>query len=328
MPLEPKITSPKKTFFTKQCAQCDTLLGESNYLKCNSPFYKDGYLPMCKSCIKKYLIENDFSWDAVDRMCQCANIPFIPAEFERLKKLNGENVFEVYSQVFVSEEYERIGWKGYFEQFKKLKENGFLENELPGLAEEKRQKLQEKWGKQYDDEALVYLENLLDGILKTQNVNGALAYDQALKICRMSYLIDSRGREGGDYDKLLGSYDKLIKTAEFTPKNVRNLNDFDTTGELLVWLEKRGFKAKYYDNVTRDVVDETMKNIEASNRRLYVNESNIGEEITRRAKILKETAEAENYYTEKTDLDIDNFEVEGYNDFFEEEEEFEVGIDE
>jgi hypothetical protein len=77
----------------------------------------------------------------------------------------------------------------------------------------------------------------------------------------MSYEIDCRIREGVDFDKLLASYDKLVKVAEFTPKNTKNASDFDSVGELVRWLEKRGFKNKYFDGVTRDVVDETIKNV-------------------------------------------------------------------
>ena len=49
----------------------------------------------------------------------------------------------------------------------------------------------------------------------------------------MSYEIDRRIEEGSDFDKLLSSYDKLVKAAEFTPKNVKNINDFDTFGEAM-----------------------------------------------------------------------------------------------
>lgn len=103
----------------------------------------------------------------------------------------------------------------------------------------------------------------------------------------MSYEIDCRIREGADFDKLLTSYDKLVKAAEFTPKNVKNINDFDSVGELVRWLEKRGWRNTFYDKVSRDVVDETIKNIQAFNQRLYVNESGIGEEITSRLEALK-----------------------------------------
>jgi len=57
-------------------------------------------------------------------------------------------------------------------------------------------KLRERWGANYDEEALNYLENLYSGLMTTQNVNGALQVDQALKICKMSYEIDCRIRAG------------------------------------------------------------------------------------------------------------------------------------
>jgi hypothetical protein len=81
----------------------------------------------------------------------------------------------------------------------------------------------------------------------------------------ISLELESRIRAGVDFDKLLSSYDKLVKVAEFTPKNVKNANDFDSVGELIKWLEKRGWKNKFYDGVTRDVIDETIKNIQNYN---------------------------------------------------------------
>jgi len=80
-------------------------------------------------------------------------------------------------------------------------------------------------------------------------------------LCMISYELEQRIRNGEEFDKLLASYDKLVKVAEFTPKNAKNASDFDSTGELWRWLEKRGWKNKFYDNVTRDIVDETIKNI-------------------------------------------------------------------
>jgi len=217
-------------------------------------------LPICNSCIETYLVDVDFSWREVDKLCQWADIPFVPREWERLREMNGDKVFGVYAEVFAQSEYEGLGWDDYDKAFRDLKASGDIEDELPGIAEQKRKKLQERWGANYDDEALRYLEGLYNGLMTTQNVNGALQVDQALKICKMSYEIDCRIREGADFDKLLSSYDKLVKAAEFTPKNVKNINDFDSVGELIKWLEKRGWRNTFYDGVTRDIVDETIKN--------------------------------------------------------------------
>lgn len=234
--------------------------------------------------------------------------------------MNGTKVFPIYAQVFIDKQYDNLDWMAYYKEFKALEEQGYIREELPGIADEIRRKLQEKWGGNYDDEALNYLEGLLNGLLTTQNINGALQLDQALKICKISYELDSRLRAGQDFDKMLASYDKLVKVAEFTPKNVKNASDFDSVGELCKWLEKGGWKNTFYDGVTRDVVDETMKNMQSWNQRLYTNESGIGEEITKRIEALRSAALKESYYDTAPSYSLDEYENEGYNGLFGNEE--------
>lgn len=320
MALQPKIQISEPAFHTQKCARCGRSLGINNFIRTKSWFFPNGYISICNDCISNYLVENDFNWNLVDKFCQCINIPFVPNEFERLHKDNGNNVFPIYAEVFLGSEYEGLGWKEYFDEFKRLKEQGYLKDELPIIKEENKRKLQEKWGFNYDDEELNYLENLLQGLLTTQNISGALQHDQALKICKISLDLDSRIREGGDIDKLISSYDKLVKTAEFTPKNVKNASDFESTGELIKWLEKRGFKNKFYDNVTRDIVDETIKNIQSYNQRLYTNETGIGDEINRRIESLKSVQEMENYYDTNKEYDLDEFENIGYEELIKDED--------
>lgn len=324
----------KKAFTVKACTLCGIQQGPDEFSKTNSLFYPDGHIPICNSCLKDYLVKNDFNWGIVDRLCQYIDIPFIPSEFEKLRGMNGDNVFPKYAEVFQSSEYEGLGWDDYYKEFLRLKGEGRIEEELPLLSQEKREKLKLKWGPNYDDEALQYLEQLYNGLLQTQNVAGALQADQALKICKTSYEIDCRIREGADFDKLLSSYDKLVKAAEFTPKNVKNASDFDSIGELVKWLERKGWRCQYYDDITRDIVDETLKNIQSYNRRLYTNESSIGEEITRRIEALERAdrlekqglIDEETIYGKDDYGDLTDYENEGYNNLIKETE-FEAEID-
>ena len=320
MSLEPKIKH-NYSFTIKKCNRCGGSFGPENFSPSRSIFCKDGYLPICNTCLNNFLKENDFNWRDVDKICQYADIPFIPKEWERLREMTDEdNLFSTYATIFQGEEYEGLGWDSYYEQFKNLKEVGLIEDELPKLRDEKFKKLREKWGGNYADEDLVYLEGLYTGLLATQNVNGALQVDQAQKICKISFEIDSRIREGADFDKLLTSYDKLVKTAEFTPKNVKNATDFDSVGELFRWLEKRGWKNKFYDNVTRDIVDETMKNVQNFTQRLYTNETGISEEIDRRVAALQSAKELEDYYDTNKQYDLDEYDNAGYEELMKSEE--------
>ena len=328
MGLQPNIAR-KRSFQFKTCTRCGNSFTAEMFAPTKSIFYKDGSLPICNDCVENFLSEHDFDWKWVDKICQYADIPFVPKEWEKLYKVNGSKTFPIYAEVFAQEEYQSLGWDDYYKAYKDLKAAGDLEDELPGLSDKKKRTLQERWGKNYDDEALRYLENLYNGLLTTQNVNGALQIDQAIKLCKMSYEIDQRIEEGVDFDKLLGSYDKLVKAAEFTPKNVKNINDFDSVGELFKWMEQRGWKNKFFDGVSRDVVDETIQNFQNFNRRLYTNESGIGDNITERIKALDniQKIETDSYYDTNKDYDLDNFDNQGYEELMKENEEFEVDVD-
>ena len=309
-------------FTSKKCVHCGQMKDSFSFLRTKSFMYPNGYVDVCVDCLGKILEEANFDWNMMDKICQYLDIPFEIERFEELRRTNSAaDLLKAYNLIYFSEEYDNIDWKSYQEAYKELEAAGALEDAVPGLAEEKRHRLQEKWGFNYDDEALIYLENLYDGLLLTQNINGALQGDQAIKICKISYEIDCRIREGADFDKLLASYDKLVKTGEFTPKNVKNASDFESMGELCRWLEKRGFVNPFYDGETRDVVDETIKNIQSWNQRLYTNESGIGDEITQRIQALKTAAELESYYDlNEENTDFDNYENEGFEQLFQNDE--------
>lgn len=326
MAITPKI--PQKPFLTKKCSICGAVTSVDNFAQTHSIFYADGYLPACNSCINEMLREHAYAWDFIDLLCQYAGIPFIVKEWTRLAEMNGQaKTWDVYSKVFAQDIYEQFGWADYHKQYEKLRMAGMVEEEIPLVNDRKMADLRKKWGSNYSDEELYYLEDLYKGLLTSQNVNGALQIDQAQKICKLSLEIDSRIRAGDkEVDKFLSSYDKLVKTAEFTPKNTKNAVDFDSFAEVGYWLEKRGKQNKFYDGATRDVIDETIKNIENYNQRLYINEGGIGDEITQRLKSLKSADEIEqDLYGIKQEYDLDEYDNSGYT--FEDNETFEIDGD-
>ena len=200
-----------------------------------------------------------------------------------------------------------------------MREAGLIEDEIPLINDKRIHDLQAIWGANYEKSELEYLEDLYSGLLATQNVTGSLQEDQARKICKLSLEIDSRIRAGDkEVDKFLSSYDKLIKAAEFTPKNAKNASEFDSFAEVGMWLEKRGRQNKFYDGTTRDIIDEAIKNIEAYNQRLYINEGGIGDEITKRIEGLKSVSrleEGSDMYDLKPEFDIDEYENEVYKKY-------------
>ena len=187
------------------------------------------------------------------------------------------------------------------------------------LKEKQMNDLRKKWGMSYDDEQLGYLESLHQGLITSQNIVGALNEDQALKLCKISLIIEEKIRAGVDFDKDLRAYDSLAKLSNLTPKNVKEANEFDSFGEVFAYLEKAGWMNKYYDGAVRDEVDNTEKNIKNWLRYLYVNESGVAEEIEERINNLKVAAELEDeefdenefrQYMDEQNIEQEDFKIE------------------
>lgn len=284
MELTTSPTSPNETF---TCISCSFSQPLSNYPRTRSPFFPNHHSTLCNDCLNSYLSSNSYSWSSISKLCQFLDIPFIVKEWDRLYELHGTSTFPIYASIFESEAYEGFDWSYYNSQYLELKKASLVEDEIPVVRDAHFQKLRETWGSNYDEESLLYLEELYRGLLTTQNVSGALQIDQARKLCKISYSIESAIRHNEPIDKLLASYEKLVKIGEFTPKNTKNATDFDSFSEAAAWLEKRGWVNDYYDGVTRDVLDETIKNFQTFNQRLYTNETSIGQEITNRINALR-----------------------------------------
>lgn len=307
----------------KECSRCHKEKPRGEFSPTKNFFFVDQLLPMCNECIERLLTKYEDDWDIADKLCQYADIPFVPKKWQEIYQENKEKTFPFYNNIFFTQEFEGLNWKSYYEEFKKLEKEGSIRRELPNLSAAEILDLQNKWGPNYDLEELDYLENLYNGMLTSQNVNGALQTDQALKLCKISLEIDNRIREGGDIDKLLGSYDKIIKSGDFTPKNVKNASDFDSVGELYAYLEKTGWVNKYYDGAKRDVIDETIANIQNFNKRLWVNESGMSEDVEKRLAALQHAQELEEMGGFYDEVDTDQYEVDGYEGL---KEEFEVDV--
>lgn len=175
----------------------------------------------------------------------------------------------------------------YNDAYLQLQEEKRVEDGLPELKEARITKLQRRWGPEYDEQQLEYLENLYIGITNTAGIVGALNEDQVLKLCKISLIIEDKIRGGVEFDKDLKAYENLCKLAGITTQAIKEGSEFNSTGELWAYLEKLGYKVQYYNGAVNDEVDKTMKDIQYWSRYLYINETSIGEEINERIENLK-----------------------------------------
>ena len=279
---------------SKICTKCKDEKTTAHFIAVNSLLHS-GSLPICRECLAKMISSapEKERWNVIDKICQWADVPFLPGEWEKLYQANGKDTLGVYIAIFRTEQYNTLDWMTYNNVYLQLLEEGRVEDAIPELREKRLQDWRHKWGMGYDEEQLEYLENLHLGLINSQNVVGALNEDQALKLCKISLIIEEKIRGGVDFTKDLKAYDELAKLSNLTPKNVKNANEFDSFGEVYAYLEKTGWQNKYYDGAVRDEVDNTEKNIKNWVRYLYINETGIAEEVEHRINNLKVAAELE-----------------------------------
>ena len=307
----------------RKCARCGKDLPIGEFGRVRSKFFTNGYLPICGSCLDSNInvAKKELMWDNVNKMCQWADVPFIPEEWEKVYKGCNSNWFNNYCKIFNAREFDTIHWQDYNEIYIKLNESGALIDEVPGYEEQKYEMLVKKWG-QYDRDDLDRLEDLYNETLATQNVTTANQIDQLKKICKTSLLIDERISANSPYKDLMDSYEKLIKAADLTPNNTKNSNDFDSVGEVYGYLETIGWQNKYYDGARRDEVDETMKNIQNWIRKVSIGESTLTEEILQKLNNL--TDFNGNNVTDFDNLDFDVYEKDASDILKEQEVEVEI----
>jgi hypothetical protein len=275
---------------------------------------------ICTECIEDFIDENNASFEFMDHLCRWLDIPFIPERWVKYYEVNGSVAITSYVETIYQESYPMLDWKVVNDSYLELKEQEKLDETMPQLKEKKLRELREKWGEEYADSEILYMEDLFQGILQTQNVNGKLQTDDAIKLCKISLLLNQKIRDGEDFDKILKSYDTLRKSADFTPKNIKNACDFDSVGELFLYCEKKGWENAYYDNTPRDTVDLVMKDVQSWLRNLYKNETGIAEDVERRINSLKIADEMESTIMAVEDDGLDEFDTEAYDmDSFDEE---------
>lgn len=274
----------------KVCGKCGKKFSGKSFLPAKSHFLPDDLSPFCRRCCANTIKSFSTEWKGADRLCQLLNYPFIPTVWEKYKEENDlEGKLNAYFSFFSEdEEFSSLDWTAYYNAFIKLKEEGSLDDEIPLLSEKKKREIINRWGadSELTEADYYYLQTLYEGILSGQPMTNALIEDNIRKICHTLLLIDRKIRAGEEYDKLMRSYDSLMKMSGLSVHESKQSGEIESIGELAAYLEKKDWLSKRHEE-DRDVVDLTLKEIQINNQRLYTNEPGIGEEINARVENLK-----------------------------------------
>lgn len=282
-------------YTTKCCGICSKpkLLQEFVPAGANTMFQKDTLSTVCYDCVCEIIEFNDL--DAVNKLCQFLDIPFLANDWLNLYKStdNKRKILEDYIKTVRNSEYSNATWKEYTLLWDKARETDAVLSKLPTLSADLFIYLRKKWGS-YDDfgvEDYLKMESYEKNTLNYYNFRDEARRDMIRKLALVSVLIDKKLAAGDtrEVSTLISSYQSLMKESGIQNAVQNDTETIESLSELIAFLEEHGWLMDYKVTETRDVVDATIRNFQQYVAGLV---SGSGEEITQmyNAKLMEEQA--------------------------------------
>jgi hypothetical protein len=280
-------------YTTKCCGICSKpkLLQEFVPAGANTIFQKDTLSTVCYDCVCDMIEFNDL--DAVDKLCQFLDIPFLANDWLNLYKStdNKRKILEDYIKTVRTSEYSNASWKQYTLLWDKARETDAVLSKLPTLSADLFIYLRKKWGS-YDDfgvEDYLKMESYEKNTLNYYNFRDEARRDMIRKLALVSVLIDKKLAAGDtrEVSTLISSYQSLMKESGIQNAVQNDTETIESLSELIAFLEEHNWLMDYKVTETRDVVDATIRNFQQYVAGLV---SGSGEEITQmyNAKLMEE----------------------------------------
>lgn len=265
-----------------------------------SKFFPSHHSLICTSCLELLIPPDNLG--EVDRLCRYLDIPFDLNKWTSLYEIHKEHTLTAYFNTLLDDHYQALQWADENERWRLARQEGTIDEEIEALSEAKIRKLRKTWSSSYSLDELLFLEDYYNQIVATQNVSTPILQHYARDLCEIELRIKKGLRDGVDIKKDMDARDNIIKIAKFEASNAKNVADFDSVGELMVYYGKKGWHPKWHTE-PKDDVDFCMQNIQNYLKRLVINEGNFTEQVEDRRERYNLTERLENIENEAVEFD-------------------------
>jgi hypothetical protein len=153
-----------------------------------------------------------------------------------------------------------------------------------------------KWGEQYTFEELLKLDSIYSRTLKSNNITNPMQKEAVKTLCKLQVEMDEaiRAKDAKAIKDFSSAWANFAKQADLENMiNETKTDDITTVAELYDYMEKSGFKFKFYDGFDRDEVDRAIKDIQDANRRLILESTGLQPLLEEMARARMRTVEEE-----------------------------------
>lgn len=328
------------TFKKQQCPQCGEI---KEVMLSNNPLSGD---TICFDCINTHLDYNNL--EHAEFFCRSFNLPWIPKVWISLIEDCNENIFREYTAGVLDEKENQPNlayasntrdlWLKTNREWEKCRSFAQILNRLEPIKESYIERGRLKWGEQYTFEELIKLDSIYSRTLKANNITNPLQKESVKTLCKLQIEMDEaiRAKDAKAIKDFSSAWSTFAKQADLeTMIQETKTDDITTVAELYDYMEKKGFKFKFYDGFDRDEVDFTIKDIQETNRQLVLESTGLQPLLEQLAKKRIEQTEEEHASAvtaqtplseivdampDETDIETENDEVATQYNFDEEDE--------
>lgn len=285
---------------TRRCLKCRQEKPIHNFQYTPSNFFPSHRSMICTSCFETMIDQSNLG--EVDRLCRYLDVPFDLNIWTQLYNIHKDHTLTAYFNTLLDDHYQALQWVDENERWRLAREENSIDDEIKALSEAKIKKLKKTWSPVYKEDELLFLEEYYNQIMATQNVSTPILQHYARDLCEIELRIKKGLRDGADIKKDMDARDNIIKIAKFEASNAKNVADFESVGELMVYYGKKGWHPKWHTE-PQDSIDFMMQNIQNYLKRLVINEGNFAEQVENKREHYNLTERLEEIENEAVEFD-------------------------
>lgn len=216
----------------KQCSNCKKEQAETNFYMSRNRMFKDGRVPICKTCVKEIINYNNIN--SVYNILKQLDVPFLYDTWERSLQGKGDTLGSYLRQINSLPQFENLAWndsvfdkcdssKGDKKDFKKQQANKFDVEDMTS------DELEDKWGYGYTDEEYYCFEKKWRKLIDNYGEKTALHRESLINYIRFR-VKEELATASGDI-KSAKEWGALASKAQADGKlNVSQLSKSDISG--------------------------------------------------------------------------------------------------
>ena len=194
----------------KVCVRCEKRQPVRQYYKSANVLFKDGYAPVCKDCVTEVLDEHDFK--GFQALLKLLDKPLLESLYDGKE---GQYIAHINSLP----QYRDMSYddSDFFKHGGAVVNNEIIAEKLEVMTEEQIRELEYKWGKGFDEQDYIFLENEIRDYYSRYEVDSKTLEIIIQQLCLTQLSIRKLRERGQDVSKQMKTFQDLMSSAGLKP---------------------------------------------------------------------------------------------------------------